>query len=141
MSSSPNLADLLDTTETIAVVGCSARSSRTSHQIARYLQNAGYRVIPVNPNYDEVCGEQAYPDLTSIPHDITIDVVDIFRASEHTADMVRGAIERAEQTGRTPVIWTQLGVSSEEAKQLAEDAGLPYVENKCMKVEHMRHAR
>jgi predicted CoA-binding protein len=140
MPQSPDLADLLATAETIAVVGCSARPSRTSHQISRYLQNAGYRIIPVNPNYDEVCGEKAYPDLPSVPADIEIDVVDIFRAPEHTADMVRSAIERVEQTGRKPVIWTQLGVSSEEAKQLAAEAELPYVENKCMKVEHMRHA-
>lgn len=131
-----DLTALLDDAQTIAVVGCSARPSRTSHQISQYLQQAGYRIIPVNPNYDEVCGEKAYPDLPSVPHDITIDIVDIFRAPAYTADMVRSAIERVEQTGERPVIWTQIGVSSDEAKRLAEEAGLPYVENKCMMVEH-----
>lgn len=134
----PDLHTVLDTAEIIAVVGCSAQSSRTSNQIARYMQAHGYRIVPVNPNYDEVLGEPCYPDLPSVPADVEIDVVDIFRAPEHTADMVRTAIERAEQTGRRPVIWTQLGVSSPEAEALAAEAGLPYVRNRCVKIEYDR---
>jgi predicted CoA-binding protein len=133
-----DLRTVLETAETIAVVGCSATPTRTSHKIARYVQARGYRIVPVNPNYDEVLGETCYPDLPSVPADIEIDIVDIFRRPEHTADMVRTAIERTEQTGRRPVIWTQLGVSTPEAKDLAEEAGLPYVRNRCVKIEYDR---
>ena len=138
MPDSPNVETLLRDTQNIAVVGCSTNPTRTSHRIAQYLKNAGYRIIPVNPNYEEACGEKAYPSLQAIPDDVKIDIVDIFRAPEHTADMVRDAIERAESTGTRPVIWTQVGVSSNEAQQLAEDADLPYVRDKCLMVEHRR---
>ena len=134
----PDLQSVLETAETIAVVGCSATPTRTSHKIARYLQERGYRIVPVNPNYDAVLGETCYPDLPSVPADIEIDIVNIFRAPKHTADMVRSAIERVEQTGQRPVIWTQLGVSTPEAKELTEDAGLPYVRNRCFKIEYDR---
>ena len=134
----PDLQSVLETAETIAVVGCSATSTRTSHKIARYLQERGYRIVPVNPNYDAVLGETCYPDLPSVPADIEIDIVNIFRAPKHTADMVRSAIKRVEQTGQRPVIWTQLGVSTPEAKELTEDAGLPYVRNRCVKIEYDR---
>lgn len=134
----PDLQSVLESAEVIAVVGCSATPTRTSHKIARYMQDRGYRIVPVNPNYDEVLGEPCYPDLPSVPTDLEIDIVDIFRAPKHTADMVRTAIERAEETERKPVIWTQLGVSTPEAKELAEEAGLPYVRNRCVKIEYDR---
>ena len=134
----PDFRTVLDTAETIAVVGCSATPTRTSHKIARYLQERGYRMVPVNPNYDAVLGETCYPDLPSVPADIEIDIVDIFRAPKHTADMVRSAIERVKQTGQRPVIWTQLGVSSSEAEELAAEADLPYVRNRCVKIEYDR---
>ncbi|PSQ54223.1 MAG: CoA-binding protein [Bacteroidetes bacterium QH_10_64_37] len=134
----PDFRTVLDTAETIAVVGCSATPTRTSHKIARYLQERGYRMVPVNPNYDAVLGETCYPDLPSVPADVEIDIVDIFRAPKHTADMVRSAIERVKQTGQRPVIWTQLGVSSSEAEELAAEADLPYVRNRCVKIEYDR---
>ena len=102
------------------------------------MQNRGYRIVPVNPNHDDVLGEPCCPDLPSVPADVTIDIVDIFRAPKHTADMVRTAIERMEQTDERPVIWTQLGVSTSAAEKLAADAGLPYVRNRCIKVEYDR---
>ena len=134
----PDFRTVLGTAETIAVVGCSATPTRTSHKIARYLQERGYRMVPVNPNYDAVLGETCYPDLPSVPADIEIDIVDIFRAPKHTADMVRSAIERVKQTGQRPVIWTQLGVSSSQAEELAAEADLPYVRNRCVKIEYDR---
>lgn len=136
--STPALASILNTAQTIAVVGCSARPSRTSHRIASYLQDAGYRVIPVNPNYDEVLGERCYPDLPSVPDDVQIDIVNIFRDPVHTADMVQSALDRVAQTGERPAIWTQLGVSTPEAQSLAAEADLPYVPNRCIMVEHGR---
>ena len=137
-ASSLDLAQILTDASVVAVVGCSAQRTRTSHQIARYLQDHGYRIIPVNPNYDEILGETCYPDLPSIPGDVTVDVVDIFRRPAHTADMVRSAMERIETTGEQPVIWTQIGVSSPEARDLADTAGLAYVRNRCIKIEHGR---
>ena len=134
----PDLKSVLDSATTIAVVGCSATPTRTSHKIARYMQQRGYRIVPVNPNYDEVLGEPCYPNLPSIPADVTINIVDIFRAPKHTADMVRTAIARIEDTDEHPVLWTQLGVSSSEAETLAAEAGLPYVRNRCIKVEYDR---
>lgn len=136
-----DLTAFLADAETIAVVGCSGRTSRTSHGVASYLQQVGYRVIPVNPHYTEILGERCYPDLPSVPDDVHIDLVNIFRAPQYTADMVQSAVKRIEQTGERPVIWTQIGVSSPEAKQLAEDAHLPYVENKCIMVEHQQRVR
>lgn len=138
MDATRDLTGCLRDAETIAVVGCSNRPSRTSHRIAAYLQDAGYRVIPVNPHHDTILGEPCYPDLPSIPADMSIDIVNIFRAPEHTADMVGSAIDRVEQTGTRPIIWTQLGVSSDEAERLAAEADLPYVRNKCIMVEHRR---
>jgi len=134
----PDLQSVLESAETIAVVGCSAKPTRTSHKIARYLQDRGYRIVPINPNYDAVLGETCYPALPSVPADVEIDIVDIFRRPEHTADMVRSAIERVEATGERPVIWTQLGVSSSEAAELAAEAGLPYLRNRCVKIEYDR---
>ena len=134
----PDLHTVLESAQVIAVVGCSGTTSRTSHKIARYMKNRGYRIVPVNPNYDEILGETCYPDLPSIPSDIEVDVVDIFRRPQHTADMVRTAIERTKQTGQRPVIWTQLGVSSSEAEELAAEANLPYVRNRCIKVAYDR---
>lgn len=135
------LPPLLEDAQTIAIVGCSGRTSRTSHGIAVYLQQHGYRVIPVNPHYDEILDERCYPDLPSVPDDVRIDIVNIFRAPAYTAEMVRSALARVKQTGERPVIWTQIGVSSDEAKHLAEAAGLPYIENKCIMVEHQRHTQ
>lgn len=137
-TTSLDLGSILRSAQVIAVVGCSGRSTRTSHKIARYMQKRGYRIIPVNPNYDEVLGKTCYPDLPSVPDDVDIDIVDIFRRPQHTAEMVRTAIERMEDTGQRPVIWTQLGVSSSEAEDLAEDAELPYVRNRCIKVAYDR---
>lgn len=138
LSKMPDLKDIFERTETVAVVGCSARPQRTSHKIARYLQGAGYRVVPVNPHYERVLGETCYPTLQSVPEEIHVDVVNIFRRRDQTAAMVRDALERAEQTGTRPAVWTQLGVSSEEAQALAEGGGLPYVKNRCIMVEHGR---
>lgn len=137
----PDLKDVLESARTIAVVGLSDSPSRTSHGIARYLQRAGYRIIPVNPNCTEVLGEPAYPDLESLPPEAAVDIVNIFRNAAYTDDMVAMAVRYAEATGRRPVIWTQLGVSTAAAQARAEAAGLPYVANECIKVVHARYVR
>lgn len=134
----PDLEEILEHAQTIAVVGCSDQPHRTSYAISKYLQNAGYRMIPVNPHHEEVHGEPCYPDVQSIPEDLRIDVVNIFRNPRYTAEMVENVLERIERTAERPAIWTQLGVSSQEAERLAREAGLPYVKNRCILVEHSR---
>lgn len=133
-----DLKRILEETKTIAVVGCSNQPWRPSFRISKYLLDVGYEMIPVNPEHETVHGLRCYPDLQSIPADVRLDIVNIFRRPQFTADMVRMTIAYAEATGTKPVIWTQLGVSSTEARRLAEDAGLPYVHNRCILVEHNR---
>lgn len=133
-----DLKEKLSQAKTIAVIGCSAKTWRTSHQIASYLQEQGYRIIPVHPDYEEVLGEKAYPAVYDIPADTQVDIVDIFRDSDHTLQMVEDVCRRVEETGQRPLVWTQLDVSSPEAKARAEKEGLDYVENRCLMVEHRR---
>ncbi|SMO78458.1 CoA-binding protein [Fodinibius sediminis] len=133
-----NYSDILSTAKTIAIIGCSANKYRTSYHIASYLKENGYRIIPVNPKYEEVLGIPCYDEMTDIPEKYTVDIVNIFRNSTHTADMVRQIIDWTQKTGQEPVIWTQLDVSSAEAEELAEKAGLAYVKNECMMVQHER---
>ena len=139
--SSPDINAALRSVQTVAVVGCSPRAFQTSHRIARYLQNVGLRIVPVNPHHDEILGETAYPDLVSIPDDVEIDIIDVFRRPEFTPDVVRDAIDRAERTGQKPLVWTQIGVHAPEAERLAIEAGLPYVANRCLMVDHAALAR
>ncbi|HEX6981532.1 MAG TPA: CoA-binding protein [Balneolaceae bacterium] len=130
--------EILKQAKGVAIIGCSAVKYRTSYHIASYLKENGLRILPVNPNYEEVLGEECYDSVKDIPDDIKVDIVDIFRDSQYTAQMVQEVIEWAGKTDRKPLIWTQLDVSSPEAKALAEEAGFDYVENKCIMVEHSK---
>ena len=139
--SSLDLKTILSSARTIAVVGCSPRGFQTSHRIAQYIQNVGLRMVPVNPHHDELLGERCYPDVQSIPAEVEIDIVDVFRRSEFTEGVVNDVAERAAETGQRPVVWTQLGVHSEAAELAAEEAGLPYVANRCLMVDHAALSR
>ena len=132
------IRSILQDAKTIAVVGCSDSPSRTSHRIAQYLQKSGYRVVPVNPHHDKILGETCYADLSELPDDISIDIVNIFRRPQFTAEMVHDAVAYSKKRKSHPAIWTQLGVSSSEARTLAEEAQLPYIQNRCIMVEHGR---
>ncbi|WP_372639132.1 CoA-binding protein [Fodinibius sp.] len=131
-------SDILKKAKSIAIIGCSANKYRTSYHIASYLKENGYLIIPVNPKYDEVLGVPCYDEMADIPEKYPVDIVDIFRNSDHTADMVRQVIGWVEKNGQKPVVWTQMDVSSEEAEALAGEAGLPYVKNECIMVQHER---
>ncbi|NGP88070.1 CoA-binding protein [Fodinibius halophilus] len=126
----------LENINTVVILGCSANKYRTSYHIANYLKENGIDIIPVNPNYDEIMGQKCYDSMEEVPSDKAVDVVDIFRDSEYTAEMVQDVIDWSQQSGQKPLIWTQLSVSSPEAKLLAENAGLKYVENECIMVQH-----
>ena len=121
--------------KTIAVVGLSGDPQSPSYEVAAYLQGQGYRIIPVNPNEQEVLGERAYPSLRDVPQ--PVDVVDIFRRAE----AVPGIVEDAIAVG-APTIWMQLGIVNEVAAQRAHAAGLNVVMDHCMHIEHAaRRAR
>ncbi|MCC5913769.1 MAG: CoA-binding protein [Balneolaceae bacterium] len=130
--------DLFKDLKTIVVFGCSSNPYRTSYHIAQYIQQAGFRMIPVNPNETEVLGETCYPDLASIPEGVNVDLIDLFRNKVHCYETVEEIIEWAGDRPNKPVIWTQLDVSTPKAKALAEEHGFPYVENRCFMVEHRR---
>ena len=116
-------------TKTIAVVGASADESKAAHQIPRYLQSQGYRIIPVNPRGGEVLGEPVFRSLTDI--DVPVDVVDVFRPAQEAPAIARQAIAIGAK-----VLWLQIGIESEEARQLAEAAGLTVIMNRCMGETH-----
>ena len=116
---------------TIAIVGLSANWHRPSFFAAKYLIDHGYRVIPVNPNYEEILGETCYPNLVSIPDEI--DIVDLFQKTETTPEYAQQAVEIGAK-----VVWLQLGITNEETRKICEDAGLDYVDDCCMKIEHSR---
>ncbi len=120
---------ILTTNKTIAVVGLSDKPDRPSHEIASYLQSAGYRVIPVNPTIKEVLGEKAYPGLREIKE--KIDIVQIFRRPEEVPAIVDDAIAIGAK-----VVWMQPGAENEEAAATAEAAGLIAVVGACMRVAH-----
>ena len=131
MSDTNQIRRILMDTRVIAMVGLSAKWHRPSYFAAKYLIDHGYRVIPVNPNYDEILGEKCYPDLKSIPDQV--NVVDLFQRVELCPGYAKEGVEIGAK-----IIWLQLGLCSDEARQIAEDGGLEYVENRCMKIEHGR---
>jgi len=122
---------ILESSRVVAVVGLSSRDYRTSYRIAEYLQSAGYRVIPVNPNETEVLGEIAYPSLEDVPE--KVDLVNIFRRSELVPPIVEAAIRVG-----TKAIWMQEGVFHAEAAEQARAAGLQVVMDRCIFKEHRR---
>ena len=124
---------VLRTHKTFAVVGCSADPRRPSHGVARTLISRGYGVVPVNPNVAEVHGLRSYPSLASAAEEHDIDVVDLFRRSQHVADHVDEAIAIGAKA-----IWMQLGVIDEEAAARAEGAGLTVVMDRCPAIDLRR---
>jgi len=130
-----NIRQQLVDAKTVAIIGCSRDPYRASNHAANDLLAAGYSIVPVNPKYDDVNGVHCYDDLAEVPDAIEIDIVNIFRNSEHTLEVVRAVEERAHRTGRIPLIWTQPGVSSPEAELAAIRAGIPYLQDRCIMVE------
>lgn len=131
MSDIQTLRRVLRTNRTLAVVGLSADWFRPSYFAAKYMQAHGYRIIPVNPRYTEILGEKCYPDLRSIPE--PVDLVDVFRKPAECASIARDAVEIGART-----LWLQIGVINEEARRIAEDAGLTVVMDRCVKIEYAR---
>jgi predicted CoA-binding protein len=125
------LKELYKSIQTIASVGLSANVEKPSFGIVYYLQQQGYRIIPVNPTAPEILGQKSYPDLLSIPE--KVDVVQLFRRSEDVPPFVEQAIQIGAR-----VVWMQQGISNPEAAKKAEAAGLTVVMDRCMRAEHIR---
>ncbi|HEY0064307.1 MAG TPA: CoA-binding protein [Telluria sp.] len=132
------IAQILQDSKTIAVVGLSTKPERASHGVARYLQQHGYRVVPVNPSYagQDILGEKVYATLQDAAaamaaSGVAIDIVDCFRNPDDMLPVARDAI-----AVRAPVLWMQLGVVNQAAADLARAAGLEVVMDHCIKVEH-----
>lgn len=122
---------LLLSAKTIVVVGLSKDPSKESHSVAKYLQERGCKIVPVNPAAEEILGEKVFHSLSEIS--FPVDVVDVFRPSEECEKIVREAVKL-----KPKMVWLQLGIESGEAKLAAEKAGIVFVQNKCTKIEHRR---
>jgi uncharacterized protein len=123
--------ELLNSVKIIAMVGLSPNEEKPSNAVAKYLKNAGYSVVPVNPQYDEILGEKCYHTLSEIPE--KVDVVDIFMRADKVVPVVEEAVKL-----KPNCIWLQLGIVSEEAKNIAETHGIMFVMDSCIKREHER---
>ena len=129
--SDEEIVEILRAPTTIALVGISDKPDRDSFQVAKYLMEQGYRVIPVNPMLETVLGQRCYPSLRDVPE--RVDIVDIFRRSDAVPEIVDEAIEVGAK-----VVWMQLGVVHEDAAEKAEQAGLKAVMYRCIKRDHSR---
>jgi predicted CoA-binding protein len=134
------ITEILHNARTVAIVGLSDKPERDSHEVAQYLQEHGYRIIPVNPALagQRVLNEHCYATLKEAAHDlaeqgIAIDVVDCFRKPEFVTDLAQQAVHIGAQT-----LWMPLGVINEEAARIASRGGLKVIMDRCMKVEHLR---
>ena len=128
------IRELLQHAKTLAVVGLSDNPMRPSHGVSAYMQSQGFRIIPVNPECDEVLGEKSYPSLLDVPE--KVDIVNVFRRSEFVPPVVDQAIQI-----KAPAIWMQEGVIHEAAAEKARQAGLFVVMDRCILVEHRRISR
>ena len=137
MYATPELAEetghiegFLPGVETIAVVGLSKNRHKDSHYVAKYMKNAGYKIIPVNPTADEILGQKAYPDLASIPE--SVDIVDIFLKPE----LIPLAVDEAIKLN-PKAIWLQLGTGThDDLAEKVKAAGIEFIQNRCIKVDH-----
>ncbi len=126
------IRDLIGDSRTIAVVGLSTEKTKASNMVASYLQDEGYRVIPVHPKADEILGEKCYPSVAAIP--FPVDIVDIFRPAAEVPQIVEEAIQNGAKA-----VWMQLRIINFPAAERALEAGLKVVVDKCIKMEHARY--
>lgn len=123
--------EILEENEIVAVVGCSRDEEKDAHKVPRFLQNKGYKIIPVNPYAEEILGKKSYSSLKEIEGDF--DIVEVFRPSEVVYEIVEEALDT-----EADVIWMQLGIKNNNARDLAEKNGLKVVQDRCMLQEYKR---
>lgn len=130
-TSADPILEILKKYKTIAVVGLSSNPARPSHEVSEYMQRAGYRIIPVNPNEKEVLGEKSYARLEDVPE--KIEIVDVFRKAEDVPPVVEGAMAVGAK-----VVWMQLGIENAEAAERARVAGMIVIQDACIFMEHRK---
>lgn len=128
LPSDDELRSILLAARAIAVVGLSSKPDRPSHEVASFLQEQGYRIVPVNPNETEVLDERAYPSLLDVPVEIPIEIVDVFRRAEETPGVAEQAVRRGAK-----VLWLQQGIVNEDARRIAEEVGLTVIMGVCIR--------
>ena len=131
-SNPEEMREIFNTVKTIAIIGLSPNETKDSHKVAKYLQNAGYKIVPVYPKEESILGEKVYRSLAEIPFEI--DMVDIFRKPAAFDAIADACIER----GDVKVFWGQLGLVNNEAAEKAKKAGMKVVQNFCSKIEHQK---
>lgn len=138
LPSDDELRSILRAARAIAVVGLSSKPDRPSHEVASFLQERGYRIVPVNPNETEVLDERAYPSLLDVPVEIPIEIVDVFRRAEETPGVAEQAVRRGAK-----VLWLQQGIVNEDARRIAEEAGLTVIMGVCIRttIGHLEATR
>ena len=132
------IVEIFRNAKTIAVVGFSRNPDKPARRVPKFLKSRGYRIIPINPFIDHDLGEKAYPSVSEIPEDLKIDVVEVFRPSNDTPEIVKQVAERKKRVGDVWAVWLQEGIKHPESKKIAQDAGLTYIEDKCMYKEYIR---
>jgi hypothetical protein len=132
-NSPATIRQVLETYRVVAVVGLSEKPDRPSREVAAYLQSRGYRIVPINPSAKEILGERVYPDLSSVPREVGVEIVDVFRRPAEVMPHVDEAVKIGAKA-----IWFQDGVVNLEAAERARDAGLLVVMDTCMLREHRR---
>ncbi|UAK36750.1 CoA-binding protein [Gordonia bronchialis] len=125
------VTEILSTYDTITVVGASANPAKAANEVPAYMQQHGWRIIPVNPTATEVVGEKVYPSIADVPEQVGL--VDVFRPGPECAEVARQAVAAG-----ASALWLQLGIVSDEAREIAEAAGLLYVEDRCLIIEQRR---
>ena len=125
----PDPESIVKEAETVAVVGLSNDPEKYSHEVGSYLKEQGYRIIPVNPTEEEVIGERAYETVDQIPE--RVDVVDVFLPPEKTSEIAEDAVRAGAKA-----LWLQEGIENAEARRIAEEGGLAYIEDRCMRKTH-----
>ena len=123
--------------KTIAIIGLSDNPDRPSFQVAQYLINQGYQIIPVNPNIQQVFEQKSYPNISSIPKDISVDIIDVFRKSEDVVSVIQEIID----SGRQSIIWLQEGIDNPEAVNLAKSHGYDITSGICLMKFHQQSSQ
>ena len=126
-----DIVEIIKKSKVIAVVGASRNPEKAAHLIPKYLKEHGYKIIPVNPSGEKILGEQSYKKLSDIK--TKVDIVNIFRPSEETPEIVKEAV-----TLKPKLIWLQLEIMNNKAKEIAEKSNIKFVMNRCLKVEHSK---
>ncbi len=134
-SQDTQIVSILSTARVIAVVGLSPKPDRASFRVASYLQQVGYRIIPVRPMAEKILGEKCYPSLDDIPQDIQVDIVNLFRRSEETPPLAEAAVRIQAQC-----LWLQKEICNDDALAIATNNGLLAIQDRCLMVEHQRLA-